>query len=71
MFTRIKERWKKLWTTDNVIDLSVDGFILLFDVLSSPILIIVRVLKHIINMFFIERIKRAIKWFVHKVLRIK
>ncbi len=68
MFTRIKERWKKLWTTDNVIDLSVDGFILLFDVLSSPILIIVRVLKHIINMFFIERIKRAIKWFAHRVL---
>jgi len=50
MFTRIKERWKKLWTTDNVIDLSVDGFILLFDVLSSPILIIVRLVKHIINM---------------------
>ena len=68
MFTRIKERWKKLWTTDNVIDLSVDGFILLFDVLSSPILIIVRLVKHIINMFFIERIKRAIKWFAHRVL---
>ena len=56
MFTRIKERWKKLCTTDNVIDLSVDGFILLFDVLSSPILIIVRLVKHIINMFFVERI---------------
>ena len=70
MIKRIKERWKKLCTTDNVIDLSVDGFILLFDVLSSPILIIVRLVKHIFNMFFVERIKRAIKWFAHRVLKL-
>ena len=69
--TRIKEKWNKLWTTDNVIDLSVDAFILLADVLTSPVLIVVRILKHIINVYFIDRIKRAIKWFVHKVLRIK
>tara|TARA_Y100001972_G_scaffold99028_1_gene122729 strand:- start:45 stop:266 length:222 start_codon:yes stop_codon:yes gene_type:complete len=68
---RIKEKWKKLCTTDNIIDLSVDAFILLADVLTSPILIIVRLFKHILNIYFIERIKRAIKWFVHKVLRIK
>ena len=68
---RIKEKWKKLCTTDNVIDLSVDAFILLADVLTSPILIVVRLFKHILNIYFIERIKRAIKWFVHKVLRIK
>ena len=68
---RIKEKWKKLCTTDNIIDLTVDAFILLADVLTSPILIIVRLFKHILNIYFIERIKRAIKWFVHKVLRIK
>ena len=68
---RIKEKWKKLCTTDNIIDLSVDAFILLADVLTSPILIIVRLFKHIVNIYFIEKIKRAIKWFVHKVLRIK
>ena len=68
---RIKEKWKKLCTTDNIIDLSVDAFILLADVLTSPILIIVRLFKHILNIYFVERIKRAIKWFVHKVLRIK
>jgi len=68
---RIKEKWKKLCTTDNIIDLSVDAFILLADVLTSPILIIVRLFKHIVNIYFVERIKRAIKWFVHKVLRIK
>ena len=68
---RIKEKWKKLFTTDNIIDLSVDAFILLADVLTSPILIIVRLVKHVVNIYFVERIKRAIKWFVHKVLRIK
>ena len=68
---RIKAKWKKLCTTDNIIDLSVDAFILLADVLTSPILIVVRLFKHIVNIYFIERIKRAIKWFVHKVLRIK
>ena len=68
---RIKEKWKKLCTTDNIIDLSVDAFILLADVLTSPILIVVRLFKHIVNIYFVERIKRAIKWFVHKVLRIK
>ena len=68
---RIKEKWKKLCTTDNIIDLSVDAFILLADVLTSPILIIVRLVEHVVNIYFIERIKRAIKWFVHKVLRIK
>ena len=68
---RIKEKWQKLCTTDNIIDLSVDAFILLADVLTSPILIIVRIVKHIVNIYFVERIKRAIKWFVHKVLRIK
>ena len=68
---RIKEKWKKLCTTDIIIDLSVDAFILLADVLTSPILIIVRLVKHIVNIYFVERIKRAIKWFVHKVLRIK
>jgi hypothetical protein len=68
---RIKDRYNKLCTTDNIIDVCVDAFILLADILTSPILIVVRLVKHMINMFFIERIKRAIKWIVHKVLRIK
>ena len=68
---RIKDRYKKLCTTDNLIDLSVDAFILLADILTSPILIIVRVVKHLINMYFIDKIKDVIKWFVHRVLRIK
>ena len=68
---RIKDKYNKLCTTDNIIDLTVDAFILLADILTSPILIVVRVFKHLINMYLIDRIKSAIKWFVHKVLRIK
>ncbi len=68
---RIKDKYNKLCTTDNIIDLVVDAFILLADILTSPILIVVRVLKHLINIYLIDRIKSAIKWFVHKVLRIK
>ena len=44
---------------------------LLADILTSPIIIIVRVVKHLINMYFIDKIKDVIKWFVHRVLRIK
>ncbi len=68
---RIKDRYNKLCTTDNIIDVCVDAFILLADILTSPILIVVRIVKHIINMYFIDKIKDLIKWFVHKVLRIK
>ncbi len=41
----IKERWKKACTTDNVIDFSVDVGLIAFDVLSSPILIVVRIVR--------------------------
>ena len=70
-FNQWGERVKKLWTTDNIIDLSVDIFLILWDVLSSPILIVVRLLRWMFNLFFVNRIKSTIKWFVHKVLKIK
>ena len=70
-FSRWGERLKKLWTTDNIIDLSVDIFLILWDVLSSPILIVVRLLRWTFNLFFVNRIKSTIKWFVHKVLKVK
>ena len=45
MFPRLKARLKKIATTDNIIDLSVDVLLLVYDVLSSPILIIVRFVR--------------------------
>ena len=44
-WSEIKERWKKACTTDNVIDFSVDVGLIAFDVLSSPILIVVWVIR--------------------------
>jgi hypothetical protein len=58
-------------STDSIIDMSVDLFLILWDVLSSPILIVMRIMRHIFKKAFSGRLKRVIKWFVHKVLRIK
>ena len=71
MFPRLKARLKKIATTDNIIDLSVDVLLLVYDVLSSPILIIVRIGRYFFKKFVSKYLKRTIKWFVHKVLRIK
>ena len=58
-------------STDSIIDMAVDLFLILWDVLSSPILIIMRIIRHVMKKVFSGRLKRVIKWFVHKVLRIK
>ena len=61
---------KKKVNTDNVIDFSVDVGIVAFDVLSSPILIVVRIIRFYFKKFVNKYMKRFLKWFVHKVLRI-
>ena len=71
MFPKLKARLKKITTTDNIIDLSVDVLLLVYDVLSSPILIIVRFSKFFFRKYLSKYLKATIKWFVHKVLRIK
>ena len=73
MFKDIKERIKRNWppSTDSVIDFMVDMLLLFWDIISSPILIVMRVLRMFIKKAFGERLKRFVKWFVHKVLRIK
>jgi len=67
----LKERWKKAVNTDNIIDFSVDVGLIAFDVLASPILIVVRIFRWGMNKWVNGYIKRFLKWFVHKVLRIK
>lgn len=61
----IKERWRKAMTADNIVDFSVDMFLIFFDVLSSPILIVMRFVRWIINKFFVQHIKSFIKRIVH------
>ena len=70
-FGDIKARWKKALNTDNIIDFSVDILLIAFDVLASPILIVVRIIRFYFKKFVNKYLKRFLKWFVHKVLRIK
>ncbi len=61
----IRERWRKAMTADNIVDFSVDMFLIFFDVLSSPILIVMRLVRWVINKFFVQHIKGFIKGIVH------
>ena len=61
----IRERWRKAMTADNMVDLGVDIFLIVFDVLSSPILIVMRVVRWILAMFINEHVKNFIKRIVH------
>ena len=71
MLDNIRKRWKKALNTDNIIDFSVDVGLIAFDVLASPILIVVRILRFYFEKFDNTYLKRFLKWFVHRVLRIK
>ena len=73
MLKNIKQRIKRNWppSTDSVIDFMVDMLLLFWDIISSPILIVMRLLRMFIKKAFGERLKRFVKWFVHRVLRIK
>ena len=64
------QRFKKWSTVDRWIDLLVDIGLIAFDVLSSPILIIVRTARYFLNKYVNRHIKRFLKWFAHKVLKI-
>ena len=68
--TKFKNKLKELWNVDSMIDLIVDILLVVFDVLYSPILIIVRILRHFFNEWIVNGVKKILKWFAHKVLRI-
>ena len=72
----IKERWNKAMTADNIVDLSVDIFLIVFDVLSSPILIVMRIIRWLLNKFVNKHIKGFVKkivhWFIdHRKIRLE
>ena len=64
---RIRGKAQKSITTDNLVDISVDILILVFDVLSSPILIVMRVFRYFFNKFMKDYVKKGIKWVVNKI----
>ena len=61
----IKERWRKACTADNIVDFTVDVFLIVFDVLSSPILIVMRVVRWLLAKFVNEHVMNFIKRIVH------
>ena len=64
----IKKRFNKAMNTDNALDLIVDMSLILFDVLSSPILIVMRVVRYFFNKFVKDYVKKGIKWLVNKII---
>ncbi len=70
-FEKIRQRRKirRLINSDNVIDVGVDIMLIVFDVLSSPILIVVRVLRYGFNKFIRGYVIRGIKWVLNKLIK--
>ena len=66
-WTKRKYKQFKEWNTvDHWIDLIVDIGLIAFDVLSSPILIVVRFFRYFMNKRVNGYIKNFLKWIVHK-----
>ena len=61
MFKRIK----KWFTIDHVVDLAVDIALMIWDVITSPVLIVVRILRHFIGEWFTDKIKTGVRWIAH------
>ena len=68
MDTKHKSRWqrfKEWWTIDHVVDLCIDALLLLWEVVTSPVLIVVRIARHFIGDWFVGGIKRITRAIVH------
>lgn len=64
------QRFKEWWTIDHVVDLIVDALLLIWEVIASPVLILVRIIRHFIGDWFVGNLKKIIKsivyWFKRK-----
>ncbi len=60
---------KKYFNLDNIVDTGVDISLVVFDVLSSPILIVMRVVRWFLNEFVLGHIKRFIKFILRLFIR--
>ncbi len=62
------QSFKSRLTVDNIVDTFVDVLLIVFDVLSSPILIVMRIIRFTFNKYFNNRIKRFARWITHKAI---
>ena len=68
MLSKIKNKikqWRDKWTVDHTIDIAVDVTLLLIDVIMSPVLIVVRLVRYIIGDWVAHKLKWIIKLIVH------
>ena len=63
------QRFKEWSTVDHWIDLFVDVGLIAFDVLSSPILIVMRVIRWFLNEFVLGHVKRFIKFILRLFIK--
>jgi len=62
---RLGQKIRDWCNIDNIVDASVDLFLILFDVLSSPILIVMRLVRFIIGNYLLGGVKNKIKKVAH------
>ena len=68
MLDKIKTKWhawRQKWTVDHTIDVIVDITLLLIDVIMSPVLIVVRLIRYVIGDWVTDKIKSGVKIVVH------
>ena len=72
---RLGQKLRSWCNIDNIVDLTVDLYLILFDVLSSPILIVMRLVRYIIGTYLLGGVKNKIKkvghWTEDKHIAIK
>ena len=61
---------KKYFNLDNIVDTGVDVSLVVFDGLSSPILIVMRVVRWFLNEFVLGHIKKFIKFIVRIFMKL-
>ena len=61
---------KKYFNLDKIVVTGVDIALVIFDVLSSPILIVMRVVRWFLNEFVLGHIKRFIKFIVRIFMKL-
>lgn len=60
-----RQKVKQWCTIDHIVDLCVDLFLIIWDVITSPVLIVMRILRHFVGEWFIEKIKAGVRWVAH------
>jgi len=64
MLKKLKQ-WREKWTVDHSVDVAVDLVLLLIDVIASPVLICVRLIRYIIGDYVVSKIKSGLKLVIH------